>query len=100
MKGELEDAVTGLGFEKTVFVKPGMIIGNRETSKPLDGVMGGLAWFTGVISGGKLRDIWAADADVIARAAIIAGLEAVEGKGPQVRHLGHAEIVQLGKLGN
>ena len=97
MKAELEEAIKEVGFEKTVFIKPGMIVGTRENAKPLDGIVRGAAWFSGVISGGHLKDIWAQDAEYIGRAAIVAGLEAVTGEGPAVRNIGHEDIVRLGK---
>ncbi|KAG4428892.1 hypothetical protein IFR05_015621 [Cadophora sp. M221] len=97
MKAELEEAIKEVGFKKTVFIKPGMIVGTRENAKPLDGIVRGAAWFSGVISGGHLKDIWAQDAEYIGRAAIVAGLEAVAGEGPAVRNVGHEDIVKLGK---
>lgn len=99
MKAELEEAIKEVGFEKTVFVKPGMIVGTRENVKPLDGVVRGAAWLSGVISGGHLKNIWAQEADDIGRAAIVAGLEAVTGGGPDIRYVGQADIVKLGKAG-
>lgn len=34
MKAELDEAVKALGFEHTVLVKPGLIVGSREDSRP------------------------------------------------------------------
>lgn len=34
MKAELEEAVTELGFPRTVLVKPGVLVGTREQSRP------------------------------------------------------------------
>lgn len=97
MKGELEEAIKAVGFEKTVYIKPGFIVGTREKAKPLDGFVRGAAWFTGVISGGYLKNIWSQDAEVIGRAAIAAALEALAGGGPTVREVGQPQIVKLGK---
>lgn len=33
MKGELDDEVTKLGFERTIIVRPGLLLGEREKSK-------------------------------------------------------------------
>lgn len=33
-----------------------------------------------MLSGGRLKDFWAQDVDVIARAAIAAGMQCLEGK--------------------
>jgi len=34
MKAELDEAVKALAFEHTVLVKPGLIVGTREDSRP------------------------------------------------------------------
>jgi len=49
-----------------------------------------------------LKDFWAQDAEVIGRAAVNAGLRALEGKDgeneiPKVWELGQADIVRLGR---
>jgi hypothetical protein len=45
-----------------------------------------------------LKDMWAQDADVIARAAVKSGVMALEGKAPsKVWVLGQDDIVRLGK---
>jgi uncharacterized protein YbjT (DUF2867 family) len=36
MKGELEDAVKALGFKHTVILRPGLIVGGREDSRPAE----------------------------------------------------------------
>ncbi|KAI9769066.1 MAG: Protein fmp52, mitochondrial [Geoglossum simile] len=96
MKGELEDAVSGIGFEKVVLVRPGLIVGDREQSRLPEVMLGGLAKLTGFVG---LKDMWAQDAIVIARAAVKAGLEANEGRAPEggVWVLGQGDIVRLGK---
>lgn len=103
MKGELEDAVTALGFDKTVILRPGLIVGGREKSRMVEQPMHYVANFFGAISGGKLKNSWAQDADVIARAAIRAGLEdgVWEGKGTEEGGkrawvMTQADIVALG----
>ena len=98
MKGELEDEVGKLGFRHCVILRPGLIGGNRQESRPAEAVLrsvaNGLRW----VGGGKLADFWSQDADVIARAAIKAGVECDEGKREEgVWIVGQGEIVALGK---
>lgn len=99
MKAELEVAVKEVGFEHTVLVQPGLILGTREDSRPPEMVMRKFAGLLGVVSGGWLKDIWAQDAEVIGKAAIAAGLKALEdGKGtPKVWELSQSEIIRLGR---
>jgi hypothetical protein len=52
----------------------------------------------GSISGNRLKDFWAQDADVIAKAAVRAGLDSLEGKETEkFRILSQADIVRLGR---
>lgn len=97
MKAELEEAVTELGFEHTIILKPGLIVGTREDSRPPEAVFRGIAKFMGAISGGYLKDWWAQDAEVIGRAAVSAGLKALEGGAPKVWDIAQPEIVKLGR---
>ncbi|CUS13009.1 unnamed protein product [Tuber aestivum] len=104
MKGELEDAVIEIGFEKMAILRPGLIVGSREKARLLDYPLHGVANLLGAISGGKLKDVWAQDADTIGKAAVRVALEegVWEGKGKQeggktVWHLTQADIVALGK---
>jgi len=97
MKGDLEESVKGLGFEHTVIVKPGLIVGSREDSRPPEAIFRGIAKFTGAISGGWLKDGWAQDAEVIARAAVSAGLKALEGDAPKVWEIAQADIIRMGR---
>ncbi|KAH9216273.1 hypothetical protein DL95DRAFT_424654 [Leptodontidium sp. 2 PMI_412] len=85
IKAELGEAIKEVRFEKTVFIKPGMIVGTRDNAKPFDGI-----WW-------PLEGYWAQDAEFIGRASIVAGLEAVAGDGPAVRNVGHEDIMKLGK---
>ncbi|KAI9669782.1 MAG: Protein fmp52, mitochondrial [Trizodia sp. TS-e1964] len=99
MKAEIEEAVKALGFEHTVLVKPGMIVGSRAESRPAEAVVRGIARGMGAISCGYLKDFWAQDADVIAKAAVSAGLRCLDGKAPEgkVWSLEGADIMRLGK---
>lgn len=99
MKGELEEAITALDFEKTLFVKPGLIVGQRTDSRPPEYILRAVALGMGKISGGRLKDFWAQDADVIGKAAVAAGLLAHEGKAPEgkVWSVGQADVIRLGR---
>ena len=96
MKGELEDAVTELGFERTVILRPGLIVGTREDSRPPEAALRKLANFMGSVSGGALKDFWAQDAEVIARAAVSAALQA-EQRDEKVWMVGQSDVVRLGR---
>ena len=99
MKGELEDAVRDLGFRETVIVRPGLIVGKERSDRSFG------QWWAGNVAGGLGRvskgwkDGWAQDADVIARAAVRAGMMAMEGKAEGREGwwvLGQADVVRLG----
>ncbi|RAH64544.1 uncharacterized protein BO66DRAFT_415848 [Aspergillus aculeatinus CBS 121060] len=100
MKGEIEEDVKALGFERTVILRPGLIGGQREESRPAEAVVRGFAGLLGKVHS-SLKDGWAQDADVIGRAAVNAGLKALEGDVPagieKVWTLHGSEILQLGK---
>lgn len=95
MKGELEEAVKALGFEKTVIVRPGLIVGGRDDSRPAEWVLQCVANAAGKVG---LKDAWAQDAGVIARAAVAAGLKAEKEKeGDKVVVVAQSDIVRLGR---
>lgn len=100
MKGELEDKVKGLGFAHTVILRPGLIMGDRQESRPAEAALRGLAGLLKKVSP-VLTDSWGQDAKVIARAAVRAGVACLEGKGEAgeggVWILEQADIVKLGK---
>ncbi|KAJ5669772.1 hypothetical protein N7462_010842 [Penicillium macrosclerotiorum] len=81
MKGEIEEDVKSLGFERTVILRPGLISGTREESRPLEAGIRFIAGWAGKVHS-SLKDGWAQDADVIAEAAVKAGLKALEGDVP------------------
>ncbi|RMJ27195.1 Protein fmp-52, mitochondrial [Aspergillus sp. HF37] len=100
MKGEIEEDVKALGFERTVILRPGLIAGVREESRPMEAAARYMAGFAGKLHAG-LKDGWAQDAEVIGRAAVNAGVRALEGNVPQgsegVWVLYGNEILQVGK---
>ena len=97
MKGELEEDVKKLGFEKTVILRPGLISGTREESRPLEAGLRYVAGFLGKVNS-SLKDPWAQDASVIGQAAVNAGLKALNGDvNEKVWILHGKEILELGK---
>lgn len=100
MKGEIEEDVKALGFERTVILRPGLITGTREESRPLEASIRFIAGWAGKLHSG-LKDGWAQDSDVIARAAVNAGLKALGGDVPagseQVWNIDGSQIIALGK---
>jgi uncharacterized protein YbjT (DUF2867 family) len=99
MKAELDEAVKALDFEHTVIVKPGLISGTREDSRPAEAFVRGIASVANVISGGFLKDFWSQDADVIAKAAVTAGLKCLEKPAdcPKVWEVTQSEVIRLGR---
>ncbi|CAN9124723.1 unnamed protein product [Alternaria sp. RS040] len=97
MKGELEEAVKGLGFKHTVIVRPGLIVGDRSESRPAEAALRGLArGLKGLTP--KMTDWWAQDASTIARAAVNAGMQCIDGKKEDgVWVVEMKDIVALGK---
>ncbi|KAJ5133859.1 uncharacterized protein N7443_004519 [Penicillium atrosanguineum] len=81
MKGEIEEDVKALGFERTVILRPGLISGTREESRPLEAGIRYIAGWAGKLHS-SLKDGWAQEADVIGKAAVNAGLKALRGDIP------------------
>lgn len=82
MKGEIEESVKELGFERTVILRPGLIAGTREESRPAEAVIRFVAGWAGKLHS-SLKDSWAQESDVIGQAAVKAGLKALEGEVPE-----------------
>jgi uncharacterized protein YbjT (DUF2867 family) len=91
MKGELEDAVSALGFKHTIILRPGLIVGDRDHSRPTEFALRKIAGVFGTVG---LKDFWAQDADVIGKAAVAAA-QKPEKEG--VWLLGQADIVRVGR---
>ena len=97
MKAELEEAVQALGFPHTVILKPGLLVGAREDSRPAEAAARKVAGVLGGLSKG-LTDWWAQDVDVIGKAAVAAGLQCVERKREEgLWVVGQKDIVRLGR---
>lgn len=99
MKAELEEGVKKLDFKHVVLVKPGMIVGPRDDARLAEAALRGIANCVGKISESALKDWWAQDADVIAKAAVNAGLKCLNGQAPagKVWALHAADIIRLGR---
>lgn len=104
LKGEIEDRIKSLGFKHTVILRPGLLLGSRNETRLAEALLRNIAFGLRKVAGGRAVDGWAQDADVIARAAVTAGLKCLEGKGQGggegergVWILGQKEIVELGK---
>ena len=96
MKGELEDSIKALDFEHTIILRPGLIVGDREDSRPAEFALRSIAQVFGHVG---LKDFWAQDADIIAKAAVSASLQALQDSAskPKVWTLGQSDIVRLGR---
>ena len=101
MKGEIEKDVLDLGFEKTVIVRPGMLLGDRGETRMLEAPVAAIAKSLGWISKPLLRDPWAQDGQEVARASVSAAMAALKGTGEEgqqkVRYLSAKDIIRLGR---
>lgn len=98
MKGQLEDNVKKLGFKHTVIVRPGLILGGRDDSRPAEFAFQSIAKALRSATP-RLTDFWAQDAATIARAAINASVQCLDGKRKEGEWvLGQVEINALGKV--
>ncbi|SMQ46266.1 unnamed protein product [Zymoseptoria tritici ST99CH_3D7] len=97
LKGDLEDAVAAVGFEHVIIIRPGLIVGSRNESRIPEFVLRKIADCAGAVSA-KLKDPWAQDSDVIAKAAVKAGLECLSGKTKEkVQIIGQSDVIRLGR---
>lgn len=98
MKGQLDDAVSAMGFEHTVILRPGALLGQREAPPLAVRGLNGAARLLGSVSRAYLVDAWAVDADVVARAAIVTAQKCLEGEREKgVWILSQKEVLALGK---
>ncbi|KAF4504761.1 hypothetical protein G6O67_008170 [Ophiocordyceps sinensis] len=97
MKNGVEDVVRDLGFDQAVILKPGVILGQREQGRLVEGIAQTVARGLGKLGAG-VQDMIGQDADVIARAAVRAAQLAAQGKAPSKYWVVEAsEIVRLGR---
>lgn len=99
MKNGVEDALKSLAFDQAVILKPGIILGERDSnrSRSVEGLVQTLIRSIGKVSQAA-QDKIGQDAAVIARAAIKAGQLADEGKAPaKFWYLQPSDIVKLGR---
>jgi uncharacterized protein YbjT (DUF2867 family) len=94
MKVGVEDAVESLGFEHSIILRPGLILGKREAAHSSDLFVAAAAY----LGPGALKDRIGQEAEVIGRAAVHAALLAQQGKAPS-KHwiLDPADILRLGR---
>ncbi|MCJ1282406.1 Protein fmp52, mitochondrial [Xylographa opegraphella] len=98
MKGELEDAVKKLDFPFTVILKPGLLLGSRKDSRPAEAIARVIGSALGKLSNGWLTARFAVDADVVAKAAVSAGMQCLEGKRAEgLWILNQSDIIKQGK---
>lgn len=95
MKVGVEDAIEGLGFEQAIILRPGMIIGDRETPKApfLEKLIGNLHKISP-----SFQDSIGQDQKIIARAAVAAVRLTEDGKAPDKYWvLEPADIIKYGR---
>lgn len=97
MKIGVEDTIKELDFDQAVIVRPGLIMGQREEGRAAEGLLQGFFSGLGRVSTAA-KDFMAQDADVIARAAVAAAVQAEQGKAPSKYWiLEQADIIRLGR---
>ncbi|EGR47345.1 uncharacterized protein TRIREDRAFT_79661 [Trichoderma reesei QM6a] len=95
MKKGVETTVKELDFDHGIIVRPGLILGEREQGRFLEGLAMAAVRGLGFLG---LKDSVAQDAEVIARAAIKASQLADEGKAPsRFWVLSPKDIIRLGR---
>lgn len=97
MKNGVEATIKELDFDQAIIVHPGLILGDRETEHQGAGLFKSIARGIGAVSPG-IKDSFAQDADVIAKAAVHAALLASQGKAPsKYWDVEVGDIVRLGR---
>ncbi|RAH66082.1 NAD dependent epimerase/dehydratase family protein [Aspergillus aculeatinus CBS 121060] len=103
MKGRIEADLKALQFEKTVILRPGVILGDRGESRPGEWLAQGLVRGIGIVApswGNALGQ----DAGVIAEAALRTGLRGLEGgldggdDGSGVLLVERSDIVKIARM--
>jgi len=94
VKGEMEEAVTGLGYESVVLARPSLLIGDRESlGQP---TRAGEVWAARLL--GPLLPIVPASVRPIAATAVAAAMvDALDHAEPGTRVLSSADLQRLGR---
>jgi len=80
-----------------VILRPGLLVGSRQEFRAAEWVLRKAATAMGSVSN-ALKDFWAQDVDVVARAAVKAGTECVEGRREEgVWMVQQADIIRMGR---
>ena len=97
MKGDLEDAVKKLGIPHTIILRPGLLVGERGETRLAEATLRKLAQGMGAVHS-SLKDFWAQDADVVAKAGLQAASKCAKGEHPEgVWVVAQADITRLGR---
>lgn len=91
VKGEAEAAVAKRPFRGVSCLRPGLLLGAREESRPAEAIFRGLAPFFNPLLVGSLRRYRSVAADAVGRAMVAAALEDRE----EHRVLYHDDILRL-----
>lgn len=98
MKGELEEAVKALEIPYTILVQPGVLLGDRNESRPAEAILSSIAKGLGAISKRWLTDWWAQDVVIIGKAVVAAVLQCDQGiRQPGIWVIGQKDIIKLGE---
>lgn len=76
IKGEVEDAISAMGFEALHIIRPSLLLGSRGQSRPAEDIAQKLAPAAGALMAGSLRRYRPIRADEVARQlvrAVVAG---------------------------
>ncbi|GAW24359.1 hypothetical protein ANO14919_139430 [Xylariales sp. No.14919] len=96
MKRGVEETIEKLGFDHAVILRPGMILGRRETPHPIGPLLNSIIYGVGSIAK-SLQDKLGQEAEVIGKAAVQAAQTATEGKAPRkVWVIEGSDFVKLG----
>ncbi|RWA14951.1 hypothetical protein EKO27_g220 [Xylaria grammica] len=96
MKRGVEETIEKLGFDHAVILRPGMILGRRETPHPIGPLLNSIIYGVGSIAK-SLQDKLGQEAEVVGKAAVQAAQTATEGKAPsKVWVIEGSDLVKLG----
>ncbi len=90
LKGELEDAVSAIGFNSLHIFRPSMLLGNRKEFRFGESIFQGVFKALSVLLMGTLKKYKAIEGDILATAMVNAAKQEVQGK-----HLYEYEAIEL-----